>query len=189
MLWLQYLPILIVIICSYNTFTVSGLRITSINTRVLKNQLPRNNSTSWIHKNSVINLTDRPTKRQTQSPDVDNSDISNLETFYDNQGADEFDVKSTEESPSYRQVILDPNAVNVLRPPHAYPFHPLHVHWSPRMEPVEIFPNPIPVHHYRKVPVVIRVPKYENVPEPYYVPYKPSPDYTVTHVDVYHPGM
>lgn len=186
MLWLQYLPVLIVITCNV---TVSGLRITSQNTKVLKNQLLKNNSASWIHKNSVINLTDRPTKRQTHLSYVDNSDTSNLETFYDNQEADEFDVKNTEESPSYRQVILDPNDANVLRPPRAYPFHPLHFHWGPRMEPVEIIPNPIPVHHYRKVPVVIRVPKYENVPEPYYVPYKPSPDYTITHVDVYHPGM
>lgn len=183
MLWLQYLAVLIFMTCS--TVTVTGLRILSQNIKVLKDQSLKNTSTSWIHKNSAISLTDRPTKRQTQSADVDNSDVSNLETFYGNQMTDEFDVKNTDEAPSYRQVIFDPNVVNALRPPRPYPFQPLHVHWSPHMEPLEI----IPVHHYRKVPVAIRVPKYENVPEPYYVPYKPSPDYTVTHVDVYHPGL
>ncbi len=139
MLWVQYLPVLFVLICNYNTITVTGLRITSQNTKGLKNQ---------------------------------------------------FDVKNKEGAPSYRQVIFDPNVVNTLRrPPRPYPFQPLHVHWSPHIEPVEIIPNSIPVDHYRKVPVAIRVPKYENVPEPYYVPYKPSPDYTITHVDVYHPGL
>lgn len=174
----------------YRTVTVTGLRITSTNTKVLKNQMLKlNNSAPGIHKNSVISLSHLPTKRQTQSHNVDDGDDSNLETFYDNQATDEFDVKNTEEAPSYRQVILDPNVVNALRLRRPYPFHPLHrVHWNPYMEPVEVIPNPIPVHHYRKVPVAIRVRKYENVPEPYYVPYKPSPDYTVTHVDVYHPG-
>jgi len=174
----------------YRIVSGSGLRIKSKNTKALKNQLLElNNSIPWMHKNSVISLSDLPTKRQTESHNVDDGDDSNLETFYDNQGTDEFDDKNTEEAPSYRQVILDPNTVNALRLPRPYPFHPLHhVPWNPYMGPVEIIPNPISVHHYRKVPVAIRVRKYENVPEPYYVPYKPSPDYSVTHVDVFNPG-
>ena len=168
--------------------TSTGLRISSKNTKVLNNQLLKlNNSTGpLIHKNSVISLTDLPTKRKTQSHNVDDSDDSNLET-YDNQATEEFD--DTEEAPFYRQIILDPNAGNALRLPRPYPFHPLHhVPWTPYTGPVEIIPNPIQVHHYRKVPVAIPVRKYENVPEPFYVPYKPTPDYTVTHVDVFNPG-
>jgi len=189
MLWLQYLRVLIIMTCGYRAVTGTGLRITSKNTKAPKNQLLKlNNSTPWIQKNSVISVTGLPTKRQTQSHNVDDSDNLNLET-YDNQATDEFDDKDTEEPPSYRQVILDPNAGNALRFPRPYPFHPLHhVPWNPYMGPVEIIPDPIQVHHYRKVPVAIRVRKYENVPEPYYVPYKSSPDYTVTHVDVFNPG-
>lgn len=190
MLWLQYLHVLIIMTYGCRTVTGTGLRITSKNTKVPKNHqlLKLNNSAPWIHKNSVISLKDIPTKRQTQSHNVDDSDDSNLET-YDNQATDEFDEKDTEEAPSYRQVILDPNAGNALRFPRPYPFHPLHhVPWNPYMGPVEIIPNPIQVHHYRKVPVAIRVRKYENVPEAYYVAYKPTADYTVTHVDVFNPG-
>lgn len=190
MLWLQYVHVLIVMTCGYRTVTGTGLRITSKNTKVPKSQLLKlNNSAPWIHKNSVKSLTDHPTKRQTQSHNMDyGDDDSNLET-YDNQATDDFDDKDTEEAPSYRQVILDPNAGNALRRPLPYPFHPLHhVPWNPYVGPLEIIPNPIRVHHYRKVPVAIRVQKYENVPEPYYVPYKPTPDYTVTHVDVFNPG-
>lgn len=189
-MWLQYVHVLIVMTCGYRTVTGTGLRITSKNTKVPKSQLLKlNNSAPWIHKTSVKSLTDHPTKRQTQSHNVDyGDDDSNLET-YDNQATDDFDDKDTEEAPSYRQVILDPNAGNALRRPLPYPFHPLHhVPWNPYVGPVEIIPNPIQVHHYRKVPVAIRVQKYENVPEPYYVPYKPTPDYTVTHVDVFNPG-
>lgn len=188
MFWLQYLPVLTIMASSYR---ITGLTITSPqNINMLKNQSLKNHSASWIHNNIAVSLNDRPTKRQTPLPDVDDNDESNLKTFYDNQATHEYDFYSNKgEAPHYRQVILNPNVVNAFRHPRPYPFEPLHVHWRPHMQPMEIIPDTIPVHHYRKVPFAFRVPKYENVPEPYYVPYKPSPDYTVMDVDVYHPGL
>lgn len=184
------MPLLFILAFSYKLVKVTGLKITPQNIKVLKNQSLENQFTSWIHKNSAIRLADRPTKRQfLELSDADDNDESNYENIYGYQATEDFDVNNTEETPSYRQVILDPSVVNALRLPRPYPFQPLHVHWHPHMESLEMFPNPIPVHHYRKVPLAIHVPKYEIVPKPYYVPFKASPDYNVMHVDVYHPGL
>lgn len=195
----QSLPVSTIVVISlcYMTVTVFGLRIKPRNTnerftsqklqtdRATRDLSPfRNFSSSWKENSDVI-LNNRPTKRQTQPPDVDESDFDNL-----NDRTEEFVVvNNKEEAPSTRQVILEPNVINALRLPHPYPFQPLHSHWISHMEPVRIIPRPFHVHHYRRVPVAIQVPKYEHVPEPFYVPYKPKPDYTVMHVHVYDPGL
>ena len=136
----------------------------------------KNISSSWTNNKSLNN---HPTKRQTVSPDVDESYFDSL-----NDPIEEFDV-----NPSTRQDIIEPSIIKALRLPHPYPFRPLHVHWVPPMESLRIIPRPLHVHHYRGVPVPVRVPKYEHYPEPYYFPYKPNPDYNVMHVHVYEPGV
>lgn len=137
----------------------------------------RNLSSSWRNKKGAVSLNGLPKKRQTQSPDVDDTSEDFLDTL--NDATEEADVGSKEEDPSSRQDILEPNVINALRLPHPYPFQPV---------PVRIFPNELHVHHYKGVPVPVPVEKYKHIAEPYYVPYKPKPDYTVMHVHVYDPG-
>lgn len=191
---IHYLLVLITLVFSCKLIKVSGLKITPRNqSKASRNQSLENHFTAWIHKNSAISLNNRPTKRHSfERLNVDDNVESNYETSYDKQDMDDFDVNNAGEKlqTSYRQVILDPNEANTLRAPHPYPFQPIHVRrdWHPQIEPLEIFPNPIQVHHYRKVPVAVQVPRYEIVPKPFYVPLRASPDYSVLHVDVYHPG-
>lgn len=139
--------------------------------------LLKNFSSSWTHRGSGRSFNNHPTKRQMQSPDVDESFLDSL-----TEPKDVFDVNGKDEAPFSRQVIFEP------RQPRPYPFEPLHVHLASPFETLRYIPRPLHVHHYRGVPVAVRVPKYEHVPEPYYVPYKPRPDYTVLHVHVDDPA-
>ena len=128
-------------------------------------------------------------KRQIVSPDVGDLKESFYDNVYGNADTDDFVINNTEDAATYRQEILDPNAANTIRVPHPYPFQPLHIHWPSNMAAVQIIPNAIPVHHFKPLPVAVHVRKYEGFADPYYVPYKSSPDYDVTHVHVYHPGL
>ena len=145
-----------------------------------------NGSSTWTHSKTDASSNNHPTRRQTiMSPDVDESYFDSID-----DPVEEYNVNTKDESrPSARQDIIEPSIVDALRLPHPYPFHNLNVHWDPPLDSTRIIPRPLHVHHYRGVPVAVRVPKYEHYPEPYYFPYKPNPDYNVMHVHVYEPGL
>ena len=199
MLRLHSLPLLTFVTISCVTVMVMGLRIKSRNFNEQPTShkvrmglstftalaLFKNNSAPWTHKKSAVILSNYPTKRQIQSPDVDTNDESLFDTFNDKPITEEFITKKDEEeAPSYRQVILEPNLANAVRLPHPYPFHPVHI-FGPHLEPARM---QLHVHQYKSFPFPVMVPKYEHIPEPYYVPYKPKPDYNVMHVHVLDPG-
>lgn len=191
-----------VVIC-YVSVTVIGLRFKTRNineqstsqmgligqpTSNTSQSIKISNTSSWTHRKSAFELVDTlPTKRQTQSADVDNPDESLFDIFHDKPIEEEFITNKDNAGPSYRRVIIIPNTANALRIPRPYPFHPVHL-FHPVIDSVRFIPSPVHIHHYRRVPVPVEVPKYQHIPQPYYVPYKPKPDYTVTDVQVYDPG-
>ncbi|XP_068705354.1 fibropellin-1-like [Montipora foliosa] len=136
---------------------------------------------SWLHIKDGVH----PKRRQLQLKDSDD------DGFFDsaNEPTDVLDLdgRDGDDYATSRQVIFEPREVQTLRLPHPYTFEPLHSNWESRIEPLSEYPRPHHVHHFKGFPVPVRVLKYEHIPEPYYVPYKPTPDYTVLHVHVSDP--
>lgn len=145
----------------------------------------KNFSSSLMHKKSAIDLDFHPTKRQLQSKNLDEDDF--FERFI--EPTEIIDVDGRDDDVSSRQVIFQPKTVKAIRIPEPYPFEPLPLNWASRIEPLSEYSRPRHVHHFRGFPVPVRVLKYEHIPQPYYVPYKSSPDYTVLHVNVVDPGL
>ena len=201
MLRLHSKDVLTLVVICYVAVTVIGLRfkprkINEQSTSQMEligqpafntSQSLKSNTSSWTHEESAVVVDNLPTKRQTQSADVDNPEESLFDIFHDKPIKEEFITNKDNAGPAYRRVIIIPNTVDALRIPHPYPFHPVRL-LDPVIDPVRFIPSPLHIHHYRRVPVPVEVPKYQHIPQPYYVPYKPKPDYTVTDVQVYDPG-
>lgn len=201
MLRLHLKDVLTLVVICYVVVTVIGLRlkprkINGQSTSQIEligqptfntSQSLKSNTSSWTHEESAVVVDNLPTKRQTQSADVDNPEESLFDIFHDKPIKEEFITNKDNAGPAYRRVIIIPNTVDALRIPHPYPFHPVRL-LDAVIDPVRFIPSPLHIHHYRRVPVPVEVPKYQHIPQPYYVPYKPKPDYSVTDVQVYDPG-
>ncbi|XP_029190904.2 neurogenic locus Notch protein-like [Acropora millepora] len=143
----------------------------------------QNVSSSLMHEKSAIGLDFHPTKRQLQSQNLAADNF--FERF--NEPIEIIDDYGRDDGVSSRQEIFQPKVAKEVRIPEPYPFDPLPLNWASRIEPLNEYLRPRHVHHFRGFPVPVRVLKYERIPEPYYVPYKSSPDYTVLHVNVADP--
>lgn len=145
----------------------------------------QNFSSSLMHEKSAIGLDFHPTKRQLQSQNLA------ADNFFErvNEPIEIIDDYGRDDGVSSRQEIFQPKVDKEVRIPEPYPFDPLPLNWASRIEPLSEYLRPRHVHHFRGFPVPVRVLKYERIPEPYYVPYKSSPDYTVLHVNVADPGL